>query len=497
MRQLFNYSIFVLLTAVFLTGCSIQKNPVSGNKRAFGYSWSQEVQIGKDADKEITEQFGLYNDEEISTYVVDIGEKVLAESHMRRPETDPQFKETEFFFRVLDSPVINAFALPGGYVYMTRGLMAHLNNEAQFAVVMGHEIGHVAARHASQRALRQTVGQVAVIGGSVLGQEVLGLPGGTLLDLSSSAAQLLFLRYSRDNERESDELGVEYAAMNQYVASEGAALFTSLKRISENEQQSIPNLLSTHPDPGEREITIPQLAEEWRNRGYDQDIMNHDRYMELIDGMTFGENPREGFGRDGVFYHPELAFQFSIPAEWSLINQRAQVVLLSPDEDAVSIFRIDSESSTPQQSVQEITSQEEVDVIDEFQTESSNEWEAYVATAHASLEDGTPVTLHIYAVAYEERIYRFISYTNRDSYSSYEENFQEITGSFDHLTDSSILNIQPVRIRAFKAESSGSFSSFLPETLPMEITPMEVAILNQVELDEQIQQGQWLKIPVQ
>ena len=176
---------------------------------------------------------------------------------MKREDTDQKFRETEFYFKVLDSPVVNAFALPGGYVYFTRGLMAHLNNEAQLSVVIGHEIGHVAARHASQRAMRQQLGQIAVIGGAVLGQELLGLPGGNILNLSSQAAELLFLSYSRDAERESDELGVEYAAMTGFTAAEGAEFFTSLKRISEQSGQSIPTMMSTHPDPGERENRIP------------------------------------------------------------------------------------------------------------------------------------------------------------------------------------------------------------------------------------------------
>jgi predicted Zn-dependent protease len=153
-------------------------------------------------------------------------------------------------FSVLDSPVVNAFALPGGYVYVTRGLLAHLNNEAQLAVVQGHEIGHVAARHASQRGLQQQIGQVAIIGGAILGQELLGLPGESILNLSGTAAQLLFLSYSRDHESESDRLGVEYAAMVGYVAAEGAAFFTSLRRISERVWAVNSKYAFYTPEPG-------------------------------------------------------------------------------------------------------------------------------------------------------------------------------------------------------------------------------------------------------
>lgn len=253
MKKLLAYIPVYIAVLLVTTSCVVQQSPITGTTRAYAYSWEQEKQIGRDVDQEIVSQFGIYDDERIDEYVTGISENILENSHMRREETPEMFRETEFTFRVLDSPVINAFALPGGYVYVTRGLMAHMNNEAQLAMVIGHEIAHVAARHASQRGLQQTLGQVLVLGGAVLGQELFGLPGESILNVSSQAAQLLFLRYSRDNERESDRLGVEYAAKTGYAAAEGAAFFTSLKRISERSGQALPNLLSTHPDPGERE----------------------------------------------------------------------------------------------------------------------------------------------------------------------------------------------------------------------------------------------------
>ncbi|MDZ7693312.1 MAG: M48 family metalloprotease [Balneolaceae bacterium] len=240
-------SISVLVISLTITACVVQQNPVSGNKRAYGYSWEEEIQIGQDADKQIQQQYGVYQNEELKNYVDQVAQDILSVSHMRREGTDPKFKNTEFYFRVLNSPVVNAFALPGGYVYVTRGLLAHLNNEAQLAVVMGHEIGHVAARHASQRAFEQQLGQIALVGGAIAGQELLGLPGQELLNIGGTATQLLFLKYGRDDERESDRLGVEYAAMENYVAAEGADFFTSLKRISESSGQSMPSFLCNPP----------------------------------------------------------------------------------------------------------------------------------------------------------------------------------------------------------------------------------------------------------
>jgi predicted Zn-dependent protease len=497
MQMLKSTPLWYLVILIFLLGCTIQRSPVTGQKRAYQYSWSQEVEIGKSVDPEVVAQFGLYENEQLSAYQNEIGAMMLKESHLRRPETAQQVRETEFTFRMLDSPVINAFALPGGYVYMTRGMMAHLNNEAQFAVVLGHEIGHVAARHASQRALSQSIGQLVVVGGAILGQELLDLPGQTIMELSSTAAQLLFLSYSRDNEREADRLGVEYAALNGYDAAEGAELFTSLERISAAGEQEIPNFLSTHPDPGERVKNIPEQAEKWAQQGYEQREQNQERYMKMIDGLIYGENPRYGYRDEVFFYHPELAFKFVIPEGWQMVNQPSQVVCISPNQEAISLLGIDQESATPQQSVRAITRQDGVAVVEEGTALSSDRWEAYIAIARTTLEDGQTLQLHIYAVAYDERIYRFVNYTSPEKYRTYEFDFVRITRSFDQLTDPDKLNIQPVRLHTVRAPRTDRFRSFLPNPLPMNIEPQEMAILNQVELDEQIERGQWLKLPTQ
>lgn len=487
----------VFLTIILLAGgCTIQRNPVSGNKRLMAYSWNQEVQIGQEVDKEFTAQYGLFDDYKTAEFVDYLGHKLLEVSHMRREDTDRQFRETEFYFRVLDSPVVNAFALPGGYVYVTRGLLAHLNNEAQLAMVVGHEIGHVAARHASQRAMRQSLGQIAIIGGAVLGQEFLGLPGESILNMSSQAAQLIFLSYGRDAERESDRLGVEYAAKAGYAAGEGAAFFTSLKRISEDAGHSIPSFLSSHPDPGEREKTIPELAREWAEKGYEQTEKNEEQYMELLDGMIFGENPREGFLDNDRFVHPELAFQFSVPDRWRLINERQQVILVSSSENAVMIFRIDGESESARESVEGVTAQEGVSVNSSSETRSSGRYTAYKADATIE-QDQEDLRALIWAVEYDDRIYRFINYTPVGSFEEYESAFTAVPESFDELTDRDILDVRPVTLQVTRADRDGRFEDFLPDELPMNISAEQVAIINQAELDEQIESGRFLKIPVQ
>lgn len=488
--------LLILLTGLFISFCVVQRSPITGDKRAYGYSWEQEVKMGAQADKQIQQQYGVYQDQSIQNYVDKIGHQVLATSHMRGEGTPAKYRNTEFHFRVLDSPVVNAFALPGGYVYITRGLMGYLRNEAQLAVVLGHEIGHVAARHASQQALEQQIGQLALIGGAVAGQELLGIPGSNILNLGSQAAQLLFLKYSRDDERESDKLGVEYAAKQHYKAAEGADFFTTLKRMSAQSGQSIPDWQSTHPDPSEREDRIPRLAQQWKEKGYEQTIVDTDQYMNEIENLVFGVNPRQGYTENGMFYHPELAFQFPYPQNWQLVNQPTAVQIVNQDQNAIMVFQIDSKNNSPQASVNEFLNQDGITALGGSEA-SNNGLNAYEATASAQSQDGSKVKLYLYSAEYGGKVYRFVCYTLAEQFDAYQSEFVQTATEFRPLNDSDILNIQPAKLNVFQTDRSGTFESFLPDNLPLDITAKDVAIANQVELNEQIEAGMWVKIPRQ
>ncbi|MDR9417475.1 M48 family metalloprotease [Gracilimonas sp.] len=496
MRPRSFFGTLTLTFAILINACvTMEVNPVSGNKRVFGYTWEQEVELGENADSEIIAQYGLYENEALTDYVSELGQELLKVSHLRREGVAQKFQETEFTFRVLNSPVVNAFALPGGYIYVTRGLLGHLNNEAQLAMVIGHEIAHVAARHASQRAATQQIGQLAIIGGAILG-ESLGYDGGDILQLSSQTAQLLFLKYSRDAERESDALGVEYSAMKNYQAAEGADFFTSLKRITENQGGGIPTLQSSHPDPGEREETIPRLAQEWAEKGYEQTILDKEEFLSMISGIVYGENPREGFNRDGMFYHPDLEFQFPVPEGFNLQNQTSAVVMFNEAQDAIMQFTIDSENESPEASVNAFLAQEGITVIEQQNIESSR-YNGYRGEATAQMEDGTMLTLQLTALAHQGNVYRFLSYSTSDQFPDYETIFEEVSSGFEELTDTEVLNIQPVRLELMTTSSRATFSDLLPDELPMNITPLDMAIVNQVNLDQTIEAGTTLKMPVQ
>jgi predicted Zn-dependent protease len=484
--------IVLLIATLFASGCTIGVNPVSGNRRAYGYSWEEELRLGRQADQQIVQQYGLYDNEEMQAYVDRLGRDILEESHMRRAGTPEQFRNTEFTFRVLDSPIVNAFALPGGYVYITRGLLAHVNNEAQLAVVLGHEIAHVAARHASQQAAKQQLAQLGLLAGAI-GGELAGLPGGDILQLGGQATQLLFLKYSRDNERESDRLGVEYAAMNGYAVNEASRFFESLERIQEQSGQSLPTWQSSHPDPGAREQTMLELAEEWRAQLQQPlDKINQATYYDEIEGLVLGENPRQGFTRDGRFYHPDLRFQFPVPGEWQVNNQPRQVVMVSSNQNAFMVFTIAQEDS-PEAAAQELAGQQGLTVLEQGDERVSG-LSARRVLAEGQTQQGQTIRLLAYFIAYDGNVYQFQGLTLASSYDTYRPTFQRTMRGFASLNDPDILNVKPTRMVIRPTDQSATFESFVPANLPESFTITELAILNQLAVDEQVPTGRLLKL---
>lgn len=500
-QLLTNYrAMIALLFITLLTGATacmiIEQNPVTGNRRALGFTWEQEIQIGKEADAEIVVQYGLYDNPALDAYVNQVANNVLKHSHMRREGTAQQFVDTPFTFRVLNSDIVNAFALPGGFIYVTRGLLSHLNNEAQLAVILGHEIGHVAARHASQRVLNQQAGSLILIGGAVLGEGLFGVSAENILNVGGTAAQLLFLSYSRENERESDRLGVEYAAMHGYDASQAAAFFTSLRRLSDQAGGSLPNHLSSHPDPGDRERSMHELSNIWRERGFPQTIINDETYLTRINGITIGENPREGFVENDVFYHPDLEFLFPIPTSWRTINTPTQVAIFNAEQSAISIFNIAQGAENARSAVEAFTNQEGVTVVNSSRFNINN-LPGHRAIARARDSKGTDLRIMVQAIEYGGLVYRFLSYSTDQSFNTFEPAFNFMVTGFNRLTDRSKLDIEPVRIEVITANRTGTFESFLPNPIPMGMSAETIAIKNQLSLTDVITRGQKLKLPVQ
>jgi len=250
--------------------------------------------MGKQSDPAVIAQFGLYDDDELQQFIQEKGQEMAQISHR---------SNLDFEFKILDSDVVNAFAVPGGYIYFTRGIMAHFNNEAQFAGVLGHEIGHISARHSAQQYTKQMLTQVAFMGGMLASEKFRGMAGEMMQGM-----QLLFLKFSRSDESESDVLGVYYSTQVGYDSHEMAGFFKTLDRMSGGEGGRLPEFMSTHPDPGRRYEEVNRLSDEYQEGVAGPLTVNRNSYLEMIDGILYGPDPRQGYTDNHVFYHPELKF---------------------------------------------------------------------------------------------------------------------------------------------------------------------------------------------
>ena len=482
-----------VLLLVALTGCAASTNPISG-RRAFNYAWSpaQEIRIGQEADPQIVAQYGLYENVALAEYVDSLGQALADVSHFRRPGIDPIFGNMSFHFRVLDSPVVNAFALPGGFIYVTRGLLAHLENEAQLAVVLGHEIGHVVGRHGSKAMWRRKFGSGALLLGAIGGQAVFGGNAAqNIMNFGGTASQLLFLKYGRGAESESDQLGVDYAALAGYDASQASAFFRSLKRLGEQSGQSLPGLLSSHPDPGDRELYIQQRSARWASE-LRMDRVGRGALFRHVGGLVYGTDPRQGFEENGVFYHPQMAFSFPVPAAYTLVNQPGKVVMAAQDQQAVIVMEIDTEHQRARSAADAFKARDDIRVVESGIGQAGGMAMHYVI-ADATSSDGQELRLRKQYIEKAGTVFVFTGYVLRTSFDDHAASFSRTMQGFRRVTDPKILDTKPRRVTLRRNGQSTTFGALIGSTFPPGVSQLSLAILNQVEISDQIPAGKTYK----
>ncbi|HWR74126.1 MAG TPA: M48 family metalloprotease, partial [Bacteroidales bacterium] len=318
-----NVMLFAAAVAIVVS-CAV--NPVTGKKQIMLMSEAQEVALGVSYDPQVLATFGEYADADMQNYVQVKGTEMGKISH--RPAL-------EYHVKVVDSPVVNAFAVPGGYIYLTRGIMAQFNNEAEMMGVLAHEMGHIAARHSVSQQSKQQLGTLLLIGGMIASEQF-----AQYAQYAMQGMQLLFLKFSRDDETQADQLGVAYSSKMGYDAQKMADFFRVLEKMSLAESQGgVPTWMSTHPDPGNRQVSVRAQALQWQDSlKYPSWKVNTDSYLKMIDGIIYGEDPRQGYTEGNTFYHPELKFKFSFPTAWKLENTPTQVNMAPADGKALIAF---------------------------------------------------------------------------------------------------------------------------------------------------------------
>jgi len=449
------------ITLIAVGGCAT--NPVTGKRELALISEKQEVQIGKQAAEEATEQMGLVQNSALQQYVSNIGMELAKSSE--RPELPWEF-------HVIDDPTPNAFALPGGPVFVTRGLMTLMNSEAQLATVVGHEIGHVTARHSVNQMSKQQLAQLGLGLGAVL------VPGGDqLAGLASQGLGLLFLKYGRDDERQADELGFRYALNDGYDVREMGKVFLSLERSSEIEgAQKIPDWAATHPAEPERIANVEKRVAAL-GADYKPGRIGGPEFLQLVNGLAYGENPRNGFFREGTFYHPEMKFQFTVPANWKTQNAATAVQAINPQQNGALQLTVAGKGS-PEQAAQKFRQQQGLET-GEVSRQSFNGVPSVVAPFQAQTDQGTVIGFAAF-LGYGGTTYQLVTYAASQSFEQNEPTFRQIIKSFKPLDDPKILNVQPPKIEVVRLDRAMSLAQFAKQrggALSVE----RLAVLNQVE----------------
>lgn len=461
---------------VGMEGCVT--NPATGESEFSLLSREEEIQLGRQGDQQIVAQFGVYDDQQIAAWVNDMGQKIAAVSD------DPNL---EWTFRVLDSEVINAFALPGGFIYVTRGLLAYLENDAQLAMILGHEIGHVTARHSAKQYTSQVLAEVGLGLGGLLFEDIRPFLGAAQVGL-----QLLFLKYSRDHETQSDTLGIRYASMAGFEAAEGADFFVTLQRLQQQSGTTIPTWTSTHPDPADREERIISRAAAWKAEHPEVSLggVNPGVYLPRVNNLIFGLNPRHGFVQNNTFYHPDLRFQFPVPSGWLYANFATQVQMAPESGEAIIVLTTarDGSASAVASSFQ---NQQGVQTL-ERTSGNVNGFPAVRLRTNVAVEGGTLGVLS-YFIEKDQLIYVFHGYTDVSRFSTYASTFDNVFSNFRQVTDAGVLGVQPFRLDVFPAPRTDVFSALVHATPGVGLDIEGVAILNQRQVNEQVMQGEYLK----
>jgi len=475
-----------LVISCLLATCSIfsdcARNPVTGRKQVVLMSEEQEIAMGKEADPQIIAQFGLYEDTAIQNFIISKGKQMAAMSY--RPKL-------EHSFRVLNSEAVNAFATPGGYVYFTRGIMAYFNSEADFAGVLGHEIGHISYRHSVAQQRNAIFAQLGIIAGIIINPEL-----ARFAELASTGAQLLLLKYSRDAEREADQLGVEYSSKIGYDAKQMALFFKTLERQSAGtEAAELPEFLSTHPNPADRYVAVNKLADDWKKKlNLNSPIVNRNSYLKRIEGLIYGEDPKEGYRENNMFYHPVLKFQFPIPANWNYQNTPQRVQLASKDGKALMMLML-VQGASLQEAANNITQQYKLVPVETRNITVNGLPAIYLLADQQPQQQGQPALRTLsYIIQYNGNFYHLIGVSTINDFNNYSASFSNTMQAFQPLTDPVKINKKPLRIRIRTVGTAMTLSKFLSQNNVPGARLEEHAILNGMQLTDNVPQGTLIKV---
>jgi predicted Zn-dependent protease len=471
-----------MAATIITAACAM--NPATGQREFSLMSEAQEIQLGQQMDVEVRREMGIYNDPELQRYVESIGMRLARASE--RPNLP-------WHFAVVDVPAINAFALPGGYIYLTRGIMPFLDNEAELAGVLGHEIGHVTARHAAQQYTKATSAGLGITLLSIFVPEARPFQG-----LTETAFGVLFLKHGRDAEMQADRLGVNYAAKNAWDPAGVTGMLNTLSRLDEasGTRKGVPNWLSTHPAPADRVTEVNASVQQAKATLGRQPIVDEEEYLGRIDGIVYGDSPSEGILRGHRFLHPELRLGVDFPQGWDIQNTKTQVVAKAPQGERYVLLQLMRDSRGSVESIaRESMASAGFQQLNGERTQINGR-DAYVGTYQGSMQGlGNVVTLAAH-VAHDRNVYLLAGIAPANQFDAARREFTTSIRSFRPLSQSEAAAIRPNRVDLYTVRGNETWQSLAQRTGGL-VKPTTLAIMNDYEPSQPPRTGDRIKIVVE
>lgn len=469
----------ILLVAA-LAACAT--NPVTGKREITLISEAQEIAMGRQADAEVRREMGLYDNPELQRYVADIGYSLAQLSH--RPNLPWQFA-------VVDHPAVNAFALPGGFIYITRGILPYLADEAELAGVLGHEIAHVTARHSVQQVTRAMLGQGAMIGLGVF------VPATRPLgDFTSAGLGVLFMKFGRDDEREADRVGLEYIAKGGWDPGGVPRVLETLARIGELSARGVPNWLSTHPEPAERVVEVQPIAAKLAAPTAAE--RNQATFFNHIDGLVVGDNPEDGIVRGNLFLHPVLRFALMFPEGWEVMNSPSQVAAREPGQPHYMLLQLvdQPQGRTVEDIAANAMARAGFKRLDIGQRANIGGLDAFVALYQGQIRDIGRVTMRAAHIVQGRSVYVLAGFAPRAEYDRIDALVRPSIQSFRELDAREAASIRPNRLDFYTVRAGDTWQSIASRGGNL-VRASDLAIMNHHAVDQQPRPGERIKIVVE
>lgn len=488
--KLLNLGLAALVLGL-LAGCAA--NPVTGEQDLSLMSEEQEIALGKKNHPEILKQYGAYDDPELQAYVNRIGQELVKHSHRTN---------LTYTFTVLDSPEVNAFALPGGYIYITRGILAYINSEAELAAVLGHELGHVTARHGVQQYSKAMATSVGMTLATIFVPELRTDVSQQLMNILGNA---MLSGYGREDELEADRLGAEYLARTSYEPKAMIDVIGILKNQEEFEKERAKKegreprvyhgVFASHPSADTRLQQVVTAANKYRQNGSKPGRINRESYLARLDGVVFGDSVNQGIRRGNAFYHDSLNFSLTFPAGWRLSNEPKSLSATSPGRDAAMEVRLVELNKDEHLTAREVmVTKLKLSKLKQEGTVPGSTLPNHSAIARIATPFGRR-NARVSVVLYQDRVYAFFGATKTDELlKQMDPMFLKVAASMHALSTRERQWAKGLRIDIVQAGRNTSFKTLARKSPIPNYPERLLRLINDKYPDGKLQAGEAVKI---